>query len=227
MGKVRSKRYTACLDKVPPGPVSVAEAIKVLQSFEATKFDASVELAMLLGIDPKQADQLVRGAISLPNGIGATRKVIAFCDGDDIAKAVEAGATEAGGEELVQKVQDGWMDFDVAVATPAMMKIVSKLGRLLGPQGKMPSPKAGTVGKDVAGAVSEYAAGKVEFRNDDGGNIHVLVGKLSFEPDKLAGNIDFFVDHIKRLRPAATKGQYIKKVFLSTTMSPAVPLEVA
>ena len=227
MGKVRSRRYRQCMEKVPSRPVPLAEAVRTLQGLPTTKFDGTVELLVQLGIDPKQADQTVRGALSLPHGIGATRKVVAFCEGEDAAKAKAAGAIEAGGDELIKKIQDGWTDFDVAISVPAMMRSVSRLGRILGPQGKMPSPKSGTVVEDVASAVAEYAAGKVEFRNDEGGNIHVVVGKVSFEVDKLVENIEAFLDHVSRARPASAKGTYIKKVCLSGTMTPAVGVEVS
>ncbi len=222
-----SRRYKECLASVPEGAVDLPEAVRILKGFKATKFDSTIELVMHLGIDPRQAEQALRGSISLPHGIGKARKIIAFCDGEDVEKATAAGAIEAGGDELVKKIQDGWMDFDVAIATPPMMKIVSRLGRLLGPQGKMPSPKAGTVVKDVEVAVTEYGAGKVEYRNDDGGNLHVPVGKASFEDQQLVENITAFLDHVKRLRPASTKGTYIKKVCLSASMSPAVQVDVA
>ena len=222
-----SRRYKECLASIPEGAVDLPEAVRIIKGFKATKFDATVELVMHLGIDPRQADQALRGSISLPHGIGKARKIIAFCDGEDIDKATAAGAIEAGGDELVKKIQDGWMDFDVAIATPPMMKIVSRLGRILGPQGKMPSPKAGTVVKDVETAVTEYGAGKVEYRNDDGGNLHVSVGKASFEDVQLVENITMFLDLVKRLRPASTKGTYIKKVCLSASMSPAVQVDVA
>ena len=221
-----SKKYKASLAKRPPGKVSVAEAIQVLASFEKPKFDPTVELALWLGIDPKQADQAVRGAVSLPHGVGASRKVIAFCDGQDVARAKAAGAIEAGSDELIKKIQEGWMDFDVAIAAPPMMKSVSRLGRILGPQGKMPSPKAGTVVEDIATAVREYSAGKVEFRNDDFGNIHAVVGKISFEPQKLAENIEAFIGHIRRMKPATSKGAYIRKACISATMSPSIQLDV-
>jgi len=190
------------------------------------KFDATVELVMHLGIDPKQAEQALRGSLSLPHGIGATKKVIAFCEDGDVEAAKAAGAIEAGHTELIKKVQDGWLDFDVAVASSKVMKDVSKLGRTLGPQGKMPTPKGGTVGDDIPQMVTEYSAGKIEYRNDDGGNIHVPVGKISFEADKLVDNVRMFIDHIRSLRPSSTKGAYIKKASLSTTMSPAVELDV-
>jgi large subunit ribosomal protein L1 len=226
MARKQSKRYREALGQVPSAPVSVAEAAALVKQLPGSKFDATVELVMHLGIDPKQADQAMRGSLSFPHGIGATRSVIAFCDEGEVEAAKAAGAVEAGGEELVKKVSNGWMDFDVAVATPAMMKHVSKLGRVLGPQGKMPSPKAGTVGPDVATMVTEYAAGKVEYRNDDGGNLHVPVGKVSFEAEKLADNINAFIDHVRKIRPASTKGTFIKKVALSATMTPAVQIAV-
>ena len=226
MSKKKGKRYRAWIEKIPAGKVATREAVDVLKGFDSPKLDPTIELTMHLGIDPRQADQALRGSISLPHGIGKTRKVIAFCDGDDVAKAIDAGAIEAGVEDLVKKIQDGWMDFDVAVAMGKVMKDVAKLGRLLGPQGKMPSPKAGTVVQDIVQAVKDYGAGKVEYRNDDGGNLHIPVGKASFEPEKLVENIDMFVKFIKKARPASTKGVYIKKATLSATMSPAVELEV-
>ena len=226
MGKKQGKRYEQWLEKVPPGKVAMAEAVAVIQGFGPTRSDPTIELVMHLGIDPRQADQAMRGSISLPHGIGVARKVIAFCEGPDAENAKAAGAIEVGSDELIKKIQGGWMDFDVAVAVPAMMRSVSKLGRILGPQGKMPSPKAGTVVDDVVGAVREYSAGKLEYRNDDGGNLHVPVGKGSFPPEKLIENIEAFITDVKRLRPASTKGTYIKKACLSATMSPSVELDV-
>lgn len=187
----------------------------------------TVELVMHLGIDPKHADQLIRGAISLPKGLGKSRTIIAFCDGAIAEAAMAAGASEAGSDELVAKIEGGWMDFDVAIAHPSMMGKVGKLGRVLGPQGKMPAPKAGTVTPDVAKAVKEFAAGRLEFRNDAGGNIHLPVGKVGFSAADLKENIEAVIDHITRLRPAAAKGQYIKKVCLSATRTPGVCIEVA
>jgi large subunit ribosomal protein L1 len=181
---------------------------------------------MHLGIDPRQADQQLRGSLSLPHGIGKSRRVIAFCREDVVEAAKAAGAIEAGGEDLVAKIEGGWFDFDVAVASPDMMRVVSKLGRTLGPKGLMPSPKAGTVTQDVANAVTEYAAGKVEYRNDERGNIHAGVGKMSFSKEQLAENAQAFIDHITKLKPASAKGQYIKKVTLAATMTPGIPLEV-
>jgi len=225
--RFRSKRYKSELEKSPKEQLSLNEGVKKIKSFASTKFDQSIECVMHLGIDPKQADQMIRGALSLPHGIGKSRKVIAFCEDSDVAGAREAGAIEAGCEELVEKIQGGWMDFDVAIASPKVMGKVGKLGRLLGPQGKMPSPKNGTVTAQVAQAVKDFAAGKVEFRNDAGGNVHAVVGKVSFDESKLAENIETFISHIKKMKPSTAKGTYIKKICISATMSPAVMVEVA
>lgn len=226
MANERSRRYKKCLEGIPTTPVPPNEAIVALKGMDGLKFDAAVELVMHLGIDPRQADQALRGSISLPHGIGKTKKVIAFCEGDEAEKATQAGAVEVGGEELVKKIQGGWMDFDVAVAAPAMMKVVSKLGRVLGPTGKMPSPKAGTVTPKVADAVKDFSAGKVEYRNDDGGNMHIPIGKISFEAEKLEENMMAFVDFVKKARPATIKGTYIKKVSVSATMSPGIEVAI-
>lgn len=190
-------------------------------------FDQTVELVLHLGIDPKQADQMIRGAVSLPKGIGATKRVIAFCPDDMAETAKAAGAVEAGADELIKKVADGWTDFDVAVAHPAVMGKVGKLGRVLGPQGKMPSPKSGTVTPELEKAIKEYSAGKLEYRNDAGGNVHAIVGKVSFSPEDLQANIEAFIDHIRRSKPATSKGQYIKKVSVSATMTPGLTLDVS
>jgi large subunit ribosomal protein L1 len=221
----QSKRYRSQFEKIGKEEVALKPAVEIVKGFEAG-FDQTVELVVNLGIDPKQSDQLVRGAISLPHGIGKKKRVIAFCPDDEAEEAKKAGAIEAGGDELVKKVSDGWLDFDVAIASPKVMGKVGKLGRVLGPQGKMPSPKNGTVTKDVVSAVGEFVAGKVEFRNDSGGNVHVVVGKQSFETSKLVDNIDAFMDHIKRVRPTSTKGAYIKRMFVSATMSPSVKVSV-
>jgi len=223
--RVRSKRYKQESEQLNKETISLTQAVEKVKSFKSVKFDQSIECVLNLGIDPKQADQLVRGSISLPNGIGKQKKVIAFCEDSDAEAARNAGAVEAGCDELVKKVTDGWMDFDVAIASPKVMGKVGKLGRVLGPQGKMPSPKNGTVTMDVVTAVSEFAAGKVEFRNDSGGNIHVVIGKQSFETAKLVENAEAFVSHIKKIKPAATKGTYIKKICLSATMSPGITIE--
>lgn len=205
--------------------------IKPARKFKTAKkpkgFDQTVELVMHLGIDPKQADQMIRGSVSLPKGIGKTKRVIAFCPDDMAATAKEAGAVEAGADELIKKVADGWTDFDVAVAHPAVMGKVGKLGRVLGPQGKMPSPKSGTVTPDITKAIQEYSAGKLEYRNDAGGNVHAVVGKISFSPADLQANVEAFIDHIRRSKPQTAKGQYIKRVCLTATMTPSVTLDVS
>ncbi len=218
----KSKRYRGDREKAPAEPQPLADAVNIVKNFSKAKFDQTVEVCLHLGIDPKQADQMIRGSVSLPHGIGATKRVIAFCPDDKVKEAKDAGAIEAGGEELVKKISDGWLDFDVAIASPDMMRIVSKLGRTLGPKGLMPSPKSGTVTPKIGEAVKEYAAGKVEFRNDDGGNIHAVVGKQSFPAEKLTENTQAFINHIIRLKPPAAKGQYVKKVSLSATMTPGV-----
>ena len=223
----RSKRYTADAQKASAEVLSLGDAVKKVKGFGSTKFDQTVECVMHLGIDPKQADQMIRGAISLPNGIGKARKVIAFCEDSDADAAKAAGAIEAGCDELIEKVQGGWLDFDVAIASPKVMGKAGKLGRVLGPQGKMPSPKNGTVTPDVVTAVKEFAAGKVEFRNDSGGNIHAVVGKLSFDEGKLQENAQAFIDHIKKMKPQAMKGTYIKKICLTATMSPSVMVDLS
>jgi large subunit ribosomal protein L1 len=220
-----SRRYRDDLQKAPKTLIPLDAAVKALKNFKKTKFDQSVEIACNLGIDPRQADQMVRGAVSLPKGIGQTKRVIAFCPDTEVEAAKEAGAIEAGADDLIAKVQDGWLDFDVAVAHPSVMGKVGRLGRVLGPQGKMPSPKSGTVTPDIPTAVKEYAAGKIEFRNDSGGNIHATVGKISFSDDDLEENIKAFVGHIRRMKPTAAKGTYLKRIALSGTMTPGVHVD--
>lgn len=225
---IMSKRIKAnreVLDK-NSGPQPVESAVKILKSFKAPKFDQTIDVCVNLGIDPKQADQQLRGAISFPKGVGKTAKVVCFCGSDKVAAAKAAGAIEAGAEELVEKITKGWMDFDVAVASPDMMRIVSKLGKVLGPKGLMPSPKAGTVTPDVVTAVKEYGAGKVEYRTDDGGNIHCVVGKMSFSETDLAANLAHFIAMIEKIKPASAKGTYIKKCVISGTMTPGVQVAV-
>lgn len=223
--KKMTKRLRANEQLVPATALPAEEAIATLKKYKAPKFDQSVEVCLHLGVDPRQADQIVRGSVSLPKGIGKAKRVIAFCAPEKVAEATEAGAIEAGGEELVQKIEKGWMDFDVAVASPEMMRVISKLGRVLGPRGLMPSPKAGTVTKDVADAVREYAAGKVEYRTDKGGNIHAVVGKMSFSDADLLENYMHFIETIVKARPTAAKGQFVKKITLSGTMTPGVQVE--
>lgn len=222
--RTKSKRYKKDAQKTGEQAVSVSEAVDRIKLFEAAKFDQTIECVLLLGIDPKQADQLIRGSLSLPHGVGKQKRVIAFCDESQVEAAKKAGAIEVGVDDLVKKITDGWADFDVAVASPKVMGKVGKLGRILGPQGKMPSPKNGTVTDDVPTAVSEFAAGKIEFKNDPGGNVHAVVGKQSFDKKKLVENIDAFVNHIKKMKPTSAKGTYIKKACISATMSPSVQL---
>jgi len=224
--KAKSKRYKKESEQVSKEALSLDAAVEKVKSFKSVKFDQTVEFVLQLGIDPKQADQLVRGSLSLPHGVGKQKKVIAFCADEDIDAAKQAGAIEAGTDELIKKITDGWLDFDVAVASPRVMGKAGKLGRILGPQGKMPSPKNGTVTNDVATAVAEFTAGKIEFRNDSGGNVHVVVGKQTFEKQKLIDNIEAFVAHIKKVKPAAAKGTYIKKACVAATMSPGVTVSL-
>ena len=223
-----TKRQKANMEIAAKGkmPHSVTEAVKLLKTYPATKFDQTVEIAVHLSIDPRQADQQLRGSVSMPKGVGRSAKVVCFCgkDKEDAAKA--AGAIEAGSEELVKKIEGGWIDFDVAIASPDMMRFVGKLGRQLGPKGLMPSPKAGTVTPDIETAVAEFAAGKVEYRNDDGGNIHCIVGKISFSEDDLTENLNFFINLISKARPAAVKGEFIKNCSISGTMTPSVKVAV-
>jgi large subunit ribosomal protein L1 len=208
------------------GPQPIPEAVKVLKSYKGTKFDQTVDVVVNLGIDPKQADQQLRGSISMPKGVGKTAKVVCFCASDKVAAAKAAGAIEAGGDDLIEKINGGWMDFDVAVASPDMMRTVSKLGKVLGPKGLMPSPKAGTVTPDVVNAVKEYSAGKAEYRTDDGGNIHCVLGKMSFSAEDLTQNLEHFVNTINKIKPASAKGTYIKKCVISGTMTPGVQVAV-
>ena len=198
------------------------EAVDMLKGFDTTKFDQTVEIHMHLGVDNTQADQIVRGSLVLPHGIGKTQHVVVFAKGDLADAAVEAGADVVGQEELAQRIKDGWVEFDACIAAPDMMGLVGPLGRILGPRGLMPSPRAKTVTPDVASAVREYKAGKVEFRNDKGGNVHAIVGKLSFDKQRLVENIRAFIDHVVGLKPAAVKGAYVKGVSISATMSPSV-----
>jgi large subunit ribosomal protein L1 len=223
----RGKRYKAAAKDLPSGPVSLSEAVKKVKSFPPTKFDQTVNCVAWLGIDPKLSDQIIRGSVSLPNGVGKSKKVIAFCEDSDVEAAKQAGAIEAGIDELVKKITGGWADFDVAIASPKVMGKVGRLGKVLGPQGKMPSPKNGTVTQDIFTAIKEFAAGKVEFKNDAGGNVHAVVGKLSFDEEKLADNIRAFMTLIKKMKPASSKGAYFKKVTISATMSPGVQINVA
>ena len=225
MGK-KSKRYRAALQKQPKEALPVDQAVEALQKYDKTKFDQTVEVHMRLGVDPNQADQIIRGSLVLPNGIGKTQRVVVFAKGDAAKAAEEAGADEVGGEDLAKKIKDGWTDFDVCIAAPDMMGLVGPLGRVLGPRGLMPSPRAGTVTPDVGKVVEEYKAGKVEFRNDKGGNVHAMVGKMSFDAAKLTENIQAFIQFIEGLKPQTVKGAYIRGVAICATMTPSVRVAV-
>lgn len=220
------KRYLRAQKEVTQPAYPLDEAVHLLKRMPATKFDQSVEVHLKLGIDPKQSDQNVRGSVSLPAGLGRTRKVVAFCPADAVEAAKAAGAVEAGADDLVAKIEGGWMDFDVAVAHPQMMPKVAKLGRVLGPQGKMPTPKAGTVGPDIPKLVADFAAGKLEYRNDTGGNVHAIVGKVSFDAAAIVQNILALIEHIRRVKPASAKGQYFLRVVLSATMMPGINIDL-
>ncbi|MCH6551903.1 MAG: 50S ribosomal protein L1 [Planctomycetes bacterium] len=223
---VNSKRARANAALAPQGAQSIPDAIKALKSFKGPRFDQTVEVCMHLGIDPRQANQAIRGSIAMPKGVGKTARVICFCQTDKVEAAKAAGAVEAGGEELVAKVQGGWMDFDVAIASPDMMRLVGKLGRTLGPKGLMPSPKAGTVTTDTATAVTEYGAGKLEYRNDSGGNVHCVIGRMSFAEADLIENLEYFMAVIDKVKPASAKGHYVKKCVVSGTMTPGVEIAI-
>jgi large subunit ribosomal protein L1 len=221
-----SKRYKKAAEAVNKKAVyALDQAVGVLKSMAGTKFDETVEISASLNIDPKKSDQLVRGTVILPHGTGRVRKVAVFCKGEKEIQAKEAGADVVGGAELIQKVADGWMDFDVAVATPDMMRDVSRLGKILGPRGMMPNPKTGTVTDDVAKAIKDVKQGKVEFKMDKTSNIHFVIGKKSFQPQQLIDNGKVAIDAIVRARPATLKGKMLRKMSLSSTMSPGITLK--
>ena len=227
MASGASKRYAAAAQKVDRTKTyALAEAITLLKELPKAKFDEVVELSVSLGIDPKKTDQAVRGTVVLPHGTGKTRRVIVFCKGEQEILAKQAGAEFTGSAELIEKVLQGWMDFDVAIATPDLMKDVSRLGKVLGPRGMMPNPKAGTVSMDVAKAVNEVKRGRVEFKMDKLSNLHIVIGKLSFEAAKLVDNATVVLEAIVKARPSTLKGDYIRRVVLSSTMSPGIPVEL-
>ncbi len=217
----RSKRYGDAAARIDRGRrYDASEAFELLKALPAAKFDESVDVVVKLGIDPRKSDQLVRGAVSLPKGLGKSVRVVVFAEGENADAARAAGADEVGSADLAEKIAGGWLDFDICIASPDMMKHVGKLGKVLGPQGKMPSPKSGTVTPDVANAVTEFKAGKVEFRTDAGGNVHAPLGKRSFPVEHLQENLRAFLSHLAGMRPAAVKGAFVKKVSVSTTMGP-------
>ena len=225
-GKVGSKRYVkaaALVDQKTTYPLD--KAVSILKEMAGTKFNETVEISASLQMDSKKTDQVVRGTVVLPHGTGTVRRVVVFCKGEKELQAKEAGADVVGGSELIDKVQGGWMDFDVAVSTPDMMREVSRLGKILGPRGLMPSPRAGTVTDDVAKAVKDVKQGKVEFKMDKLGNIHFVIGKRAFEPKQLVENGQVALEAIVRARPASLKGRMIKRLSLSSTMSPGIPLK--
>ena len=231
-GALRSDTYGQAIEAISGlaekvktnGPVPLPEAVRLLKTFNTTKFNQTVEVSTHLGIDPKQTDQNVRGSVALPHGIGKSVRVAVFAQGENAEKARAAGADIVGADDLAQQVKGGTMDFDVALATPDMMGVVGPLGRVLGPRGLMPSPRSGTVTTDIASAVREFKAGKIEFRNDKGGNVAVAVGKLAFSEEQLADNINAFLSYLRSLKPAAAKGTYIHSITLSATMSPGIPV---
>jgi large subunit ribosomal protein L1 len=222
-----SKRYKAAAEQVDRSKLyALSEALDVVAAFPVSKFDESVEVAINLGVDPKHADQMVRGAIVLPAGTGKETRILVFAKGEKEKEAIEAGADHVGGEELATKIQkEGWLEFDRVIATPDMMSVVGRLGKVLGPRGLMPNPKLGTVTMDVGAAVRENKAGKVEYRVDKNGIIHAAVGKRSFDKEKLLANLSALLDAVIKAKPAAAKGVYLKKIAISTTMGPGVRID--
>jgi large subunit ribosomal protein L1 len=221
--QIRNQIQKVAKEGSPP----LKRAISLLKQVKRAKFDETVEVHMSLGIDTTQSDQMIRGSVALPHGVGKSVRVLVFCQGDNVGKAKEAGADYAGSDELIKNIQGGWLDFDVALATQDMMGQVSRLGKVLGPRGLMPTPKAGTVipaGGDISGAVREFKAGKVEYRADKGGNVHAGVGKMSFDDDKLAANITTFVEQIRSAKPSGVKGHYVKSITIAGTMTPGIPV---
>jgi large subunit ribosomal protein L1 len=222
----RSKGYRQVLDKIDRSRLySPAEAIRIAKETSPTNFDATVEVAMRLGVDPRKADQMVRGTVNLPHGTGKTARVIVFATGDKAAEAESAGADVVGSDDLVARIQGGWLDFDAAIATPDQMAKIGRIARILGPRGLMPNPKTGTVTMDVAKAVNEIKGGKITFRVDKHSNLHLIIGKVSFAAEQLVDNYAAALDEVLRSKPAAAKGKYLKKVFVATTMGPGIPVD--
>jgi large subunit ribosomal protein L1 len=219
------KKYQAAAQQVPRKPHTLEEAVALVKRIKFANFDETVELHLRLGVDPRHADQMVRGTVVLPNGLGKSKRVLVIASGEKQREAEEAGADYVGGEEMVQKIQEGWMDFDAVIATPDMMRSVGRLGKILGPRGLMPNPKTGTVTMDVARAVKEIKAGKVEFRVDKTGIIHAPIGKTSFPEEKLVENAQALIQAVLRAKPAAAKGKYVRSATLCSTMGPGIPLD--
>jgi large subunit ribosomal protein L1 len=221
------RKYRAAAEKVEERPYQLDEAFGLLKQISFAKFNETVELSMLLGVDPKHADQMVRGTTVLPHGTGQTKRVLVIANGDKQREATEAGADFVGGDEMVEKIQGGWVDYDAVIATPDMMRSVGKLGKVLGPRGLMPNPKTGTVTFDVAKALQEIKAGKVEFRVDKTSIIHVPVGKISFSADQLRDNAATVINAVRKAKPPAAKGKYVRTIYISSTMSPSILLDPA
>ena len=221
------RKYTAARAQVEERPYALDEAIPLVQKLKFTKFDETVEMALRLGVDPKHADQMVRGTVVLPHGLGKTKRVLVIANPDKQKDAEQAGADVVGGEELVEKIAGGWTDFDAVVATPDMMRAVGRLGKVLGPRGLMPNPKTGTVTVDIAKAVQEIKAGKVEFRVDKTGIVHAPIGKVSFPAENLLANAHALVDSVVKAKPSAAKGKYLKSLTISSTMGPGVPVDAS
>jgi large subunit ribosomal protein L1 len=219
------KKFRAAAEKAAPKPRSLSEAVKLAKDVAFAKFDETLEVAMRLGVDPKHADQMVRGTVVLPHGIGKSVRVLVFASGEKIREAESAGADHVGGDDLAKKIEGGWLDFDAVVATPDMMRVAGRLGRVLGPRGLMPNPKTGTVTADVAKAVGELKAGKVEFRADKSGIVQAPVGKLSFSADQLHANADALVKAVLKAKPAAAKGKYVRSLTISSTMGPGIRVD--
>jgi large subunit ribosomal protein L1 len=225
--RTRGKKYQAARQQVPARAHKIEEAVPLIQKVKYTKFDETVELSVRLGVDPKHSDQMVRGTVVLPHGLGKSKKVLVIAGADKQREAKEAGADEVGGDEVVDRILGGWTGFDAVVATPDMMRSVGKLGKVLGPRGLMPNPKTGTVTMDVVKAVQEIKAGKVEFRVDKAGVVHAPVGKISFAAERLIANAHALMENIVKARPAAAKGRYLKSVTMSSTMGPGVSIDTS
>jgi len=222
------KKYLEAAQKVDRTKLyEPEEAVKLVKETSYTNFDATIEVHMRLGVDPRHADQMVRGVVLMPNGLGKTVRILVFAEGDDARIAEQAGADFVGSQDLAQKIQDGWLDFDLVLATPSMMRVVGRLGRVLGPRGMMPSPKAGTIaeGEDLERLINEARLGRAEFRVDKTSNLHVPIGKASFETKELMGNLTAFVDAVKKARPPSTKGTYVRKVVITSCMGPGIKID--
>jgi large subunit ribosomal protein L1 len=227
MARKEGKNIAKAHSAVESRAYQLEEAVELLQKVRYAKFDETVEVVMRLGVDPRHADQMVRGTLVLPHGLGKSKRVLVIASGEKIREAEEAGADAVGGEEIVKKIQEGWTDFDAVIATPDMMKSVGRLGKVLGPRGLMPNPKAGTVTTDVKSAVKEVKSGKVEFRTEKAAQIHVAVGKISFPAQRLVENAGALITAVAKARPAAAKGRYVKAIILSSTMGPGIPIDVS